>query len=282
MTVNVGRGPGCEGDQPPRLVVSDLDGTLLRSDGTFSDRTARAVEALQRAGIAWIVATARPPRWMHDLLPIVGAGGVAICSNGAFVYDVGRRIVIAERTIPERALSEIVGDLKEALPDVAFAVEHRDGFGRETHYEDTHREAVVRTVDVTTDLFHPLPGKLLARSRSTDHDVFLDTVERVIGDRAVVAYSGATGLAEISAAGVTKAAVIAAWCAERDLGAEDVWAFGDMPNDLAMLSWAGQAFAVANAHADVLAVADHVVGSNDDDGVATVLESIAGITRGAR
>jgi Cof subfamily protein (haloacid dehalogenase superfamily) len=260
-------------------VVSDLDGTLLHTDGTFSVRTADAVAALQDAGLSWVVATARPPRWLHDLSPLVGREGVAICSNGAFVYDVGRRVVMEERAIPLAALTELVEDLREAVPDIAFAVERSDGFGREHAYEDIHREPDVIAVELVRDLFDPPPGKLLARSRATDHATFLQTVQLVVADRAVVAYSGATGLAEISAAGVTKAAVLADMCAERGLSAEDVWAFGDMPNDLAMLSWAGTSFAVANAHPDVLRVATHVVRSNDEDGVADALESlVAGVS----
>ena len=77
----------------------------------------------------------------------------------------------------------------------------------------------------------------------------------VVGDRAVVAFSGAGGLAEVSAKGVTKAAALAGWCAELGIDAGEVWAFGDMPNDLPMLTWAGRSFAVANAHDDVLAAA---------------------------
>ncbi len=89
-----------------------------------------------------------------------------------------------------------------------------------------------------------------------------------------MAYSGAGGLAEISAPGVTKAAALESFCADLGVGAQDVWAFGDMPNDLPMIVWAGTSFAVANAHPDVLAAADHVCASNDEDGVAQVLEGL--------
>jgi hypothetical protein len=73
---------------------------------------------------------------------------------------------------------------------------------------------------------------------------------------------------------VTKAAALESWCDGLGIGAEDVWAFGDMPNDLPMIVWAGTAFAVANAHPDVIAAADHVCPSNDEDGVAQVLERL--------
>ena len=94
----------------------------------------------------------------------------------------------------------------------------------------------------------------------------------VVGDRAHVAYSGAGGLAEINAAGVTKAVALEQWSSGRGIEVHDVWAFGDMPNDVPMIRWAGVGWAVANAHPDVHAVADRVCPSNDEDGVAVTLE----------
>jgi hydroxymethylpyrimidine pyrophosphatase-like HAD family hydrolase len=65
-------------------------------------------------------------------------------------------------------------------------------------------------------------------------------------------------------------------CVEEDQGvaAREVVAFGDMPNDVPMLTWAGTSYAMANAHPDVLAAVTHTTGRNDDDGVAMVLERL--------
>jgi hydroxymethylpyrimidine pyrophosphatase-like HAD family hydrolase len=63
-------------------------------------------------------------------------------------------------------------------------------------------------------------------------------------------------------------------CADLGVDASQVVAVGDQPNDLPMLEWAGRSYAVANAHPEVLAAVDHVTASNDDDGVAQVLESL--------
>ena len=92
----------------PALVATDLDGTLLRSDGMASARTVEVVRRIEEAGIEFVVVTARPPRWMHGLLDVVGAHGVAICTNGAFIYDVANRVILAERTIPQEIVAEIV------------------------------------------------------------------------------------------------------------------------------------------------------------------------------
>jgi hydroxymethylpyrimidine pyrophosphatase-like HAD family hydrolase len=258
----------------PRLVASDLDGTLLRSDGTGSDRTAAALRAVQAEGIHTVLVTARPPRWLDDLAHLVGDGGVAICGNGAFVYDVPSRTVLSHKGIEPNAVAEIIDDLRRELPGVTFAAERATGFAMEEAYASRHPVPVdaVRGPIPTPD--GGVIGKLLGRHPEMSEDEFLGRVAEVVGERGIVAYSGAGGLAEISAPGVTKAAGLESWCHELGVGAADVWAFGDMPNDLPMIVWAGTSFAVANAHPDVISAADHVCPANDEDGVAQVLETL--------
>ncbi|TWP33327.1 HAD family hydrolase [Leekyejoonella antrihumi] len=262
----------------PRLVASDLDGTLLHTDGTVSARTVAAWQRLDAIGIQSVLVTARPPRWLHGLTDLVGPHGVAICANGAFVYDVRRRVVLQQHGIDHHLVQELVSDLRAAVPDIGLAVEHAGGFFAEPQYPELHPEDV--PIDVLVAPITKLPrtlvvGKLLARGTVLAEDEFLERVAQVVGDRAVVAFSGVGGLAEISAVGVTKAAALQDWCRELGVAASDVWAFGDMPNDLPMLAWAGTAYAVRNAHPDVLKVADRVCAANDDDGVAEVIERLA-------
>jgi hydroxymethylpyrimidine pyrophosphatase-like HAD family hydrolase len=104
-------------------------------------------------------------------------------------------------------------------------------------------------------------------------DDFRESVTEALGDLAAPSWS-MEGLVEISAPGITKAATLAGVSAELGVEAVDVVAFGDMPNDLAMLTWAGTAYAMGNAHPSVLEVADHVAPTNDEDGVATVLAQL--------
>ena len=259
----------------PRLVATDLDGTLLRSDGTLSDRTARLLAACERAGLPVVFVTARPPRWLDGLADAVGGHGTAICGNGAFLYAVGSREVLAVRGFEPATVAALVADIRAAVPDVAFAAERAAGLWSEPHFphDPAHHhvpaDAVRAPVD---DLGDEIVGKLLARSASRDPEEFLDEVARLVDGRAHVAYSGASGLAEMNALGVTKAAALERWAAELGIAAQDVWAVGDMPNDLPMLGWAGTGWAVANAHPRVRAAADRGCPSNDEDGVAHVLE----------
>ena len=257
----------------PRLVATDLDGTLLRSDGTCSERTRASLAAVELAGIQVVLVTARPPRWLHDLVDLVGEHGVVLCANGAFVYDVRSCQVLDERCMAAELVGQIADDLRNALPGIAFAVESRMGFGREWGFCDDYTTSQDVTAALLEELLDPLPGKMLARCDDVPAEQFHRVVEEVVGDRAVVSYSGASGLAEISAAGVTKAAALGEWCSAQGIDSADVFAFGDMPNDLPMLTWAGRSFGVANAHPDVLDMVDEVCASNDDDGVAQVLEA---------
>jgi hypothetical protein len=114
--------------------------------------------------------------------------------------------------------------------------------------------------------------KLLARHEGMNADELLATAHRSVAGRGTLTHSSSDGLLEISAVGVSKATGLAELAQERGIGPADVVAFGDMPNDLPMLAWAGRGLAVANAHPEVLSAADEVIGSNDDDGVAAYLE----------
>lgn len=261
----------------PRLVATDLDGTLLRSDGTVSERTRRALVEIERAGLEVVIVTARPPRWMDEMGDLVGEHGIALCGNGAFVYDVRARTVLEEKPLDDELVAELVGELRQAVPGVCFAAERRTGPYAEPHYPQTPPPgAAPGQVPVgPIEARDPAPvGKLLARAPHWDPVRFLAIVETVVGARAHLGYSGAQGLAEITGPGVTKAAALTAWVAERGVHPDGVWAFGDMPNDLPMLRWAGRSFAVANADARVLAEVDEVCGGNDEDGVAGVLEGL--------
>ena len=262
---------------PPRLVATDLDGTLLRSDGTISERTTRVLRELEAGGTVVVFVTARPPRWLDPLADAVGGHGTVISANGAFDYDVRTRSVTAAYPLERRLISELVADLRAALPGIGFSAELPDGVHTEPDYPELHARWV--PPDLVPAPIDDLPddavvGKLLARTEALPAEDVIPRVAEIVGERALVQHSGTGGLAEISAPGVTKAAGLVRWCTRAGIRSGEVWAFGDMPNDVPMLRWAGTGWAVANAHPDVLAVADRRCRANDDDGVARVLETL--------
>ncbi|PRX58067.1 hypothetical protein B0I32_12452 [Nonomuraea fuscirosea] len=261
----------------PRIVATDLDGTLLTSTGSVSPRTRQALRAARAAGAEIVFVTARAPRGVQEIAAQAEATGTAICSNGAVVYDLATDEITAISPLDPQAARKVAEALALALPDVGLAVETGRNVLIEAAYTRRieHDVAFYREVDSVFGVDQPIV-KLLALSPSRTADEMYAAVSDTIGDLAEVTYSGLEGLLEISAPGVTKAATLDRLCRERGVGAGDVVAFGDMPNDLAVLLYAGAGYAMANAHEMVLAAAEHRTLSNDEDGVAVVLEDLLG------
>jgi Cof subfamily protein (haloacid dehalogenase superfamily) len=267
-----------------RLVASDLDGTLLRSDGTISPRTRAAVEAAVTAGLLVVFVTGRPPRWLHEVADGTGHTGVAVAANGAVIYDLERERTVHSVELSPAELGALTGELRHAFPDVLFALEYGENFGFEPGYRhdweisptfDRRGKRIPPPLVAQLDELIAQPAvKLLAKDYEADPDEFLLEAERLLSGRASVTHSSRHGLIEIAAAGVTKATGLAYVAASHGIEPHEIVAIGDMPNDLPMLGWVGRGYAVANAHPAVRAAADEVVGSNDDDAVAVLLESL--------
>ena len=257
-----------------RVVATDLDGTLLRSDGSVSERTVRSLAQAEAAGILVVFVTARPIRWVDDLARIVGGHGIVICSNGAIVYAVARRELLRVHPLPLATAHAVVASIRARIPDAVFARESAHGFAREAAYVARDPAPAGSPVGPIETLLDDRTVKLLVRHPSMEAADFRRRVGEAVGSTATATASTSDALVEISAPGVTKARSLAGFCTERGIAAAEVVAIGDMLNDLPMLAWAGTAVAVANAHPDVLVAADRVVPSNDDDGVALLLESL--------
>jgi hypothetical protein len=261
------------------MVATDLDGTVVRSDGTISARTRSALRVADAAGAVIVLVTGRPPRWLSGIAEETGHRGLAICANGALLFDLATESVIGSHPLPVETLQHLVSVLRAAAPGIAFAVERvDDGFHHEPAYHprwDSDQDLITAQLD---SLVSVPASKLLARHGSFDADDLLALARDAVGDETVanLTHSSRDGLLEISAAGVSKASALADYASEHGIGAAEVIAFGDMPNDLPMLAWAGHSVAVANAHPEVIEAADEVTASNDDDGVAVVLERVFG------
>jgi hydroxymethylpyrimidine pyrophosphatase-like HAD family hydrolase len=264
----------------PSVVATDLDGTLVHSDGTISDRTRAALAAAADAGALIVIATGRPPRWLPGVADATGHHGIAICANGALVYDLASEQIVRSRPLDPEVARHLMSLLRKAVPDIEFGVELVDGgFAHEPGYRPRWTPKPGAYVGELDDRLTGPISKLLGRREGMGSDELLGIARTEVGDSiATMTHSSIDGLLEISALGVTKASTLAELVAQRGLGPADVVAFGDMPNDVEMLRWAGLGVAVANAHPEVLAVVDEVTASNNDDGVAQVLERLFGTT----
>ena len=267
---------------PIQLIASDLDGTLLRNDGTVSKRTEAAVRAAVAAGFKVVLASGRPPRTVQPIADQCGLKGLAVCSNGAILYDLDRREAIGHEHVPQDTLKNIIAKLREREPSVSFATEYGHRVGREPGFP--HPETWVSGLDPVIDDIHALTTDAIIKLaiHHPDHAVekLAELVRAIVGNELSVTFSG-MHFVEVAAAGVSKALGLARVCERLGVDAKQVVAFGDMPNDLAMLAFVGRGVAVGNAHPDVMAEGYETTATNDEDGVARVIEALVK-SRGAK
>ncbi|MET9668161.1 Cof-type HAD-IIB family hydrolase [Streptomyces sp. NPDC006475] len=265
----------------PRLIATDLDGTLLRDDKSVSERTIAALAAAEEAGVEVFFVTGRPARWMDVVSEHVHGHGLAICANGAAVVDLHAGGKVLEVRPLERNIAlDVVRTLRDAAPGTSFAVETTVGIHYEPEYPPFFLDPGATVAPAEKLLHEEEPGsaapviKLLAHHPDLTPDGFLTLARTAAGDRASFTRSSQSALLEISGLGVSKASTLALCCAKRGISSDQVVAFGDMPNDVEMLSWAGTSYAMGNAHPDVIAAASGRTVANNEDGVAVVIERI--------
>jgi hydroxymethylpyrimidine pyrophosphatase-like HAD family hydrolase len=272
------------------LVASDLDGTLLRTDDGLSARSKTAIHGAIATGAIFVYATGRPPRWVDPVVVDLGHRGFAVASNGAYVLDLSidheHDRVVERVEIGPDAARDAVTLIRSVVADIAFACDGLGGFAHESGYQTKFElPPYIRVAPVEELLDRPY-AKLLFRHPEMGPDMYAAIVEAV-GEIGVVTFGATpahgTGrtlpdagtLIEVQAFGVSKAAGLRRVCeriGHASHGGVGAMAFGDMPNDIEMLRWAEHGVAMANAHDDVIASADEVTASNDDDGVALVIE----------
>lgn len=265
----------------PKLIATDLDGTFLSPDESVSAANSAAVLAAQEAGITVVFATGRPIRWLEVIKGLPGAHPTVIASNGAALYDAVTDQMIDRITIETEAALDAVARIRRVVPDVSFAFESGTRFGHEPHYTTW-----APNNGVDPDIFagpletivHEDLVKVLVQSRGLHSDELLARVNAAIGGRLTATHSATRGygLVEVSAPGVDKGAMLARLCRRLGIEAADVAAFGDMPNDLSMLSWVGQPYVVANAHPALLERGFPTVPPNTESGVGQTIRRLLG------
>lgn len=254
------------------LVAMDLDGTLLQPDGTASAHSRQTLQALNVLPWTPVLVTARPPRLARDMAVEMGVGGTAICCNGGVTYDVDGDRVIDHQPLDCDLLHGLVEDLRRRLDGITLAWECGLTYGCEPGFGAADRfRGGIFTTDLTS-MQEPFT-KLIVYHPRRSQEALLDEVRHLAGARAFVTTSGPEFI-ELSAVGVDKAAALRRLAAKLGVERDAVIAFGDMPNDAAMLEWAGWGVAVANAHPAVIAIADEVTAPNSEDGVALVLSRL--------
>jgi Cof subfamily protein (haloacid dehalogenase superfamily) len=264
----------------PTLIATDVDGTLLDEDELVTPRTRAAVLAAVDAGTQFVLATGRPPRWISPVVDALGFAPMAVCANGAVLYDSATDRILSAQTLSVEVLTELAEVATRVIPGAGLAVER---VGRSAHdaatpqflsspgYEHAWLNPDNTEVSIEDVLSAPAVKLLIrkAGARSADMAAALAPHVGIEGD---LTYSTNNGLIEVVPIGVSKATGVDQVARPLGITAEDVIAFGDMPNDIPMLLWAGLGVAMGNAHAEAIEAADEVTSPNTDDGLARVLE----------
>jgi len=264
----------------PALIASDVDGTLLDEDENVTPRTRAAVHAAVAGGAQFVLATGRPPRWVPQIAEALGFAPMAVCANGAVLYDSSTDRILSARTLSPEQLAELVEVATRVIPGAGLAVER---VGRSAHDAATpqfvsspgyeHAWLNPDNTEVSlTDLLSAPAIKLLIRKPGARSGDMAALLAKHVGLQGDLTYSTNNGLIEVLPLGISKATGVEELARPLGITAEDIVAFGDMPNDVPMIRWAGLGVAMGNAHPEVLEAADEVTAPNTDDGVARVLE----------
>lgn len=259
------------------LIVSDLDGTLLRSDKSLSDRTRRALIAARETGLHTAVASARPLRLIDQVIVDTATlFDVLIVSNGAAVIDPADRTTLHEHRLSVLDASRIIELVRERWPQAGFGWELGTHFiGDSSFVELSRRFTILRdpVVEYVTSSPHTGVHQLVFAVPGIAPADLIEPVGRILGAGYWVTDSNG-GVVEISTSAVTKAEGASWWAQSLGRTLADVVAFGDELNDVPLLREAGQGYAMANAGLHVQRFAQSTTATNDDDGVAYVIENL--------
>jgi Cof subfamily protein (haloacid dehalogenase superfamily) len=266
----------------PKLIATDLDGTLLGVDAAVSARTRAALDAARARGILVVPVTARQPIGIRAMAGGAGFADWALCGNGAFGVHLTTGELLFQRALDVDVQRTLVAALTPRIPGLLFASVRdagevfvaQEGYAALASMTD-HKRAPESMGGVPLPEVLERPSlKLVIRHPELPPEEVYAVVAELGLEGFEVTTSGAP-FVEVMAAGVTKAWGLEQLCVHLGIAASEVIAFGDAPNDVEMLQWAGRGVAMANADEIVKDAADEVApATNLDDGVAHVLERL--------
>lgn len=257
-----------------RLVVSDIDGTLIRKDKTLSDGNVAAAHRLSEAGVPMTLISARPisgMRWIGGRMGLPGPFGAF---NGGVIFTADGTI-LEHHTLDEGVARQVLAHL-ESYPIIRWLFADGAWFASEADGEHTPREVLSANV---SPVLGPDFGDNAAHADKivavTDDAALLDRIEAevkaLVGDDATVARSQ-TYYLDITAPAANKGAGIAALARAFGVALDETAALGDQANDLPMFACTGFSVAMGQAPDHVKQAAKEVAATNDDDGVADAID----------
>ncbi len=261
----------------PKLIATDLDGTLVRSDDTVSAYTHEVLDRVRAAGIRIVGATGRGPRLTELTRNDIRAADFLVLAHGGWVFDSADPRPLRSERLPGELLGRLLADMEAEVGPLTVMVEALEHAGAPLWGTRTPDWRYEVTVEERTRA-ECLGGDVIkAYACSPDHHVddLLAAARRIVPPHVASVTQAGLNVVEICPPNVDKGTGLAVVAQAVGVDPADVLVFGDMPNDLPMFAWAGwHRVAVANAHPTLLAEADEVTLSNDEDGVAVFLDKL--------
>jgi len=263
----------------PKLVVFDVDGTLLDSQGVCQQRTLNALDALRAAEIPIAVATGRPLALAPFTLQLMDGADFVSCGNGASLLELATGTLLRDACLPRELVEPIVQGLRHAVPGIGFALEMTHAVVEEPGFADKvppspHEPPVDDVLDVVRSTEHGVRKIIPFHDDYAKRQPELASITaQFIDDRCEVQH-GMLPIVEVATAGESKAVALEVLVDHLGIQAASAVAFGDGGNDIEMLQWAGTGVAMGNARAEVQAAADQVTAHVDEGGVAVFIEAL--------
>lgn len=259
-------------DSRPALIATDIDGTMLRLDGTLSPRVRDALHAAADAGIHVVPATGRPEMVAGNVIDALGLRGYWVFANGAITRNLDTGALVRGFWMDPDVAQGLVVEMRASFPGARFAIEMEDSMAYEPGFElIVPQTPPVPPIDDVLDGMLGRVQKVLVFDPDRSVEELHDAVSATLGDHGVASYSGLRFI-EVSASLVTKALALDALCGDLGVDPAAAVSFGDNHNDVQMLGWSGRSYAMANGTEDAKDAATEIIPSSNNDGLAQVIE----------
>lgn len=257
---------------PVKALVFDLDGTLLNSQKRVSRRTQEALMRCYQSGFTLFIATARPPRSVNKMIPkeLLDCAS-AVFYNGAYVKDIDGKTM--SDTIPGTDSGELINFMCSRNETDAISIESEDilyALSDKTFAKNAKHMVLPPTVVSQPD-FKRLPAnKILLFHCSSNVRRYMMRYTNQLS----IVETDSKELIQIMAKNVSKSRAVSALCKRMNISMNSVMSFGDDWNDLDLFQNCGYSVAMGNAEPDLKKYAKITTASNDEDGVAQILEQL--------
>ena len=261
-----------------KMIVLDLDGTLTNNKKEITPRTKQALMQAQAAGVHVVLASGRPTYGIVPLakeLKLKESGGYILAFNGGKIIDCTNNEVLFEQKLDEQLVPILFQEAKKAGMEIlTYQGEGIAATNKDDEY--VQHEAFINKMPVTqyddflNQLVYPINKCLIVGDPTPLHELELRLAKELEGKMDV--YRSADFFLECVPLGIDKARSLDRLISSLGISREEIIACGDGYNDLSMIRFAGLGVAMANAAEDIQREADFVTLSNEEDGVAHVIE----------